>query len=64
MSKDKQLFLISVYEVSEEGVVVSATKPEWFVESDNDVAKAKALKDYLDKDGDYRAKILQQFRFQ
>lgn len=64
MKTDKQLFLVSVYQVNEEGVVVDATEPKWYVDTNEDRVKAQVLGKYLDKDEDWRVNIIQSYRFQ
>jgi len=64
MTRDKQLFLVSAYRVDEDGVIAEATKPEWVVETDENRAKTRTLSEYMDKDGDWRVSIVQNYRFQ
>jgi len=67
MTRDKQLYLASAYLVDDDGVVIEATKPEWYVDTDEDRVKAQVLSKYLSGDtegDDWRVKIVQSFRFQ
>lgn len=62
MKKDKQLFLVSLYQRDEEGTVVQIKQPEWMVATDRDRVIAKALKDHLE-DESWSVKIIQQVNF-
>lgn len=66
MKTNKQLFLISAYQVDKDGIVVEISEPQWVVETSTDRAKVQILQDYLTgnkKDEDWRVKVLQTHHF-